>query len=272
MVDANMPFNEYIRDRIGELVFNQLPIYKYSIIQDIGYSIGQWMLLLALRFNASIISIDFSESMIEIAKKKTEMLGSKNVDFYIMDAANLIFQNNTFDLVFCVTALQYIIRDSNWKNFIRNLVRVTKLGGYVMRVKATLLKYYEIRSNDESYVRLRNEYVKELKLNRGFLLIERPIDASRPLLYIESKIITIIVERYSDRRLNFYSIELSKFKKGIFNFFIYTIITSMTKLIDHLIACVFSYTANLSPGSQFISIKTEKEITKEDDNSCYLMN
>ncbi|EKF48593.1 ubiquinone/menaquinone biosynthesis methyltransferase [Thermosipho africanus H17ap60334] len=45
-------------------------------------------------------AIDFSEKMLEIAKKRKEILGLKNIEVLQMDIENLQFEDDTFDTVF----------------------------------------------------------------------------------------------------------------------------------------------------------------------------
>lgn len=52
-----------------------------------------------------VIGIDISTGMIEQARRKIELLGLSNVEFQLLDAEALDFPSNTFDYIFCSSAL-----------------------------------------------------------------------------------------------------------------------------------------------------------------------
>lgn len=252
MVAARTPFNEYVRDRIERMAFSKMPRARYLDVLDVGCGIGQWTLLLASRLDASVTGIDLSPSMIEVARNRAEMLRAKNVEFRVMDATKITFQNNRFDLVFCITVLQHVMEEQEWKEAIRGMVRVAKPSSYIMIVEAAPLKYDGPRRSQESYVHLRNEYVHEFKMNGGILLGEYPIDPSRPLLRIGSRIMTIEAERDLGKKINFYSAQLSKRRQKRFSLLIYKVIISMAKLIDQYAIELLPCFANLAPGRLLI--------------------
>ena len=74
-----------------------LPINKYRKILDVGTGPGFFCILLS-RDGYNMTGIDLTPSMIEEAKKEAKKFKSR-AEFYIMDAQNLEFQDNTFDAV-----------------------------------------------------------------------------------------------------------------------------------------------------------------------------
>lgn len=73
-----------------------------------------------------VIGIDISTGMIERAKRKVESLGLCNIEFQLADAEALDFPSNTFDCIFCSSALIWM---SNLLGALRLWHRFLKPGG-----------------------------------------------------------------------------------------------------------------------------------------------
>ncbi|WGS65916.1 class I SAM-dependent methyltransferase [Marinitoga aeolica] len=65
---------------------------------ELGVGTGKNLLYYPENFEG--YAIDFSKKMIEIAKKRKNQLGFKNIEILQMDIENLQFEDNTFDTVF----------------------------------------------------------------------------------------------------------------------------------------------------------------------------
>jgi ubiquinone/menaquinone biosynthesis C-methylase UbiE len=79
------------------------------------------------RQGAEAVGIDFSEKMIEFAKKEEEEKERLGIHYYVMDAADLNgFPDDHFDLVTCFMSLQDI---RNYKKAISEAARVLKNRG-----------------------------------------------------------------------------------------------------------------------------------------------
>ena len=76
-----------------------------------------------------IIAVDFSEKMLEIAKKKTA--NYENIKFIKADALNLQFENGTFDAVFISFGLRNL---DDLNKSIAEMKRVTKNNGFVVNL------------------------------------------------------------------------------------------------------------------------------------------
>jgi len=89
---------------------------------------GEFAILLA-RNGAEAIGIDISDVSIENAKKRAIQEGiSRNVTFLVMDAENLKFDDNYFDVILCCGVLHHL----NLKNAYPELARVLKPDGEVI--------------------------------------------------------------------------------------------------------------------------------------------
>ena len=81
---------------LREILSRHLPI-KSGRALDIGCNAGLSSFVLE-EFGFEVIGIDIQEKAVERAKELAKKRGSK-VEFYVMDAKNLSFKENTFDLV-----------------------------------------------------------------------------------------------------------------------------------------------------------------------------
>lgn len=98
-----------------------------------------------------ITAIDFSEKMIEKAITKAEII-KKKVQFYIMDAEQMNFQDNSFDVVFATCVFCSVPDPIRGLSEIK---RVCKPGGKIIMIehvrsekKATWVNYGFIQSNN----------------------------------------------------------------------------------------------------------------------------
>ncbi|MHA1314120.1 MAG: class I SAM-dependent methyltransferase [Candidatus Helarchaeota archaeon] len=90
------------------------------------YGCGSGSLAIPLAFiGKKIIGIDISESGIEVAKKQKRENNLNNIDFFVMDAEEMSFDDNSFDVV-CGTG---ILHHLNIKNAIKEIKRILKSDG-----------------------------------------------------------------------------------------------------------------------------------------------
>lgn len=100
-------------------------------ILDVCTGTGDIPLFIAKKFvdNVKIIGADFSDNMLEIAKKRTQ--NYKNIEIINADAMNLPFEDETFDVVFISFGLRNL---NDLKKGIEELKRVTRKNGYVVNL------------------------------------------------------------------------------------------------------------------------------------------
>lgn len=75
-----------------------------------------------------VIGVDFSESVINQARENAASRRISNVEFQQMDANELPFEENTFDVVFCHQVLQHV---GSPVSVLTEMRRVAKPGGFV---------------------------------------------------------------------------------------------------------------------------------------------
>lgn len=103
-------------------------IGKDKKILDIGSGKGVTACYLAKKYGCNVLGIDLSERMIKYGRKIAEKKGlTEKVQFIKLDAHELPFENNTFDIVLAECATVLMDKNKVFSEFIR----VTKSGGYV---------------------------------------------------------------------------------------------------------------------------------------------
>jgi phosphatidylethanolamine/phosphatidyl-N-methylethanolamine N-methyltransferase len=128
------PFYDYV---FGHLLgpgrrqaFNYLRHRPYQKILEIGVGPGS-----TLEFyppTSQVVGIDISASMIKEAQKKAERLNSGNrYEFHVMDALNLEFPDNSFDVVLAAYVITTV---SDPIRVCEEMLRVVKPGGQIIAI------------------------------------------------------------------------------------------------------------------------------------------
>ncbi len=99
-----------------------LPSLKSKKVLDVGCGTGRWDKFFLLK-GANVIGIDKSKEMLKKAKK------IKGLKVEIMDAKNLKFKDNNFDLTFSSLLLSNL---KDYKKVVKEMIRVTKHGGWII--------------------------------------------------------------------------------------------------------------------------------------------
>jgi ubiquinone/menaquinone biosynthesis C-methylase UbiE len=112
--------------RIGEIV-SQTSFGDSGKMLEVG--VGSGLTLQFLPKGVAYTGIDINELMLSFAKDKKEDMPDKDITLKVMDAHELDFENDTFDLVTApsvITALRDPLQGT------RELIRVTKPGGKII--------------------------------------------------------------------------------------------------------------------------------------------
>jgi ubiquinone/menaquinone biosynthesis C-methylase UbiE len=112
-------WNEF-RTKKDELVEDFLKKQKGKII-DLGCGSGRYLMKLK---NSKMYLVDFSEEMINLAKKK-----KIKAEFFVADMTNLPFEDNFFDSAICISSLHCVETARKREKVVKELSRVLKLGG-----------------------------------------------------------------------------------------------------------------------------------------------
>jgi len=125
-----MPFS-----RVRDKVVNFTNVRNGSKILDVATGTGKQAFAFAKR-GYDVIGIDLSEAMLKVANKKNKL---GNVKFEVADAANLPFEDDSFD-VSCVSFGLHDMPLTIREKTLKEMVRVTKTKGMVVIVDYALPK------------------------------------------------------------------------------------------------------------------------------------
>ncbi|MEM8525057.1 MAG: class I SAM-dependent methyltransferase [Bacteroidota bacterium] len=136
---------------IGDWLLTNHPNFKPKRILDIGCGIGHNVLPLAKRYpDAEIIAIDTGEPMLRYGHARAQVLGYDKVIFQQADAANLPFENESFDWVQTTMFLHETGGKSIYK-IMKEIYRVLKPGGITLHIEQP--EYTDDMSLYEKFIR-----------------------------------------------------------------------------------------------------------------------
>jgi len=134
---------------------------KDKKVIDVGCGVGRWCRLLSGK-GARVTGLDISEEMIKVAERALEGLG---VNFINVPISDVNLPRGTFDMVTCVTVLQHVTDETDFKAGIANMVNALKKGGkaLIMEVAPSALpasssfnKFMSVRT-DKAYISAFND-------------------------------------------------------------------------------------------------------------------
>jgi phosphatidylethanolamine/phosphatidyl-N-methylethanolamine N-methyltransferase len=109
-----------------KMAMNAMDIKPQHKVLEVG--IGTGLTLPRYRKEQDIIGIDLSQGMLAKAQIRIEELGMKNVRLQVMNAENLKFEDNSFDVVFAPSVLSVV---SDPMKTLEEMKRVTKPDGVI---------------------------------------------------------------------------------------------------------------------------------------------
>ncbi|HOC96282.1 MAG TPA: class I SAM-dependent methyltransferase [bacterium] len=137
-------------------------------ILDIGCGNGRLIKFLnELNLNYEYVGIDNSRMQIKNALKNFG--NQKNVKFIEADALAIPFNNNEFDLIFCIATFHHLPSFENKNNALREMRRVLKDGGLIFMTNWNLFQKKYILNTIKN---LRNDFIP-WKNNKGEILASR---------------------------------------------------------------------------------------------------
>lgn len=112
-------------------VMSRMNVLEGSKALDVCCGTGDWSFSLAEAVGESgeVIGLDFSQSMLSVAKKRNEEASYKNVSFIHGNAMELPFEDNSFDYVTIGFGLRNV---PDYMQVLREMYRVVKPGGKVV--------------------------------------------------------------------------------------------------------------------------------------------
>lgn len=176
----------YVENKAREFILNTIETHVRlnddAQILDVGCGPGRWVKLF-LEKGFATTGIDSSPWMIRLAKQNIRDYNRRLARFYVMNVAKLELSSDFYDLVNCVTVLQHIFSDEEWKRAVYEIVRVVKPTGYVLIFEAAPSFVLGRRTR---YLRFRtmNEYISEFKKAGARLIHWKATDLSFPITFM----------------------------------------------------------------------------------------
>jgi len=170
------------KDFIMNVVDNIVKLDKSAKVLDVGCGPGKWTKIFAEK-SSSVTAIDISSKMIELARRRVQKERLKNVDFYVMNVSNLNLPGDTYDMVNCVTVLQHIFDEEEWKRAVHEMVRVTKPGGYILLFETAPYFTFKRRTS-HLCIRTTKKYIREFQKAGAYLVYWRAIDLSFAVTFL----------------------------------------------------------------------------------------
>lgn len=126
------------------VALNHLKQYCPQTILDIATGTGDFAIQAAKMLHPQkLVGADISEGMMEVGRKKTQMLGLSNViSFSKEDCMNMSFADNSFD---AVTAAFGIRNFQDLDRGLREMHRVLKKGGHLCIVELTTPVHFPMK-------------------------------------------------------------------------------------------------------------------------------
>ncbi|MFZ5354113.1 MAG: class I SAM-dependent methyltransferase [Bacillota bacterium] len=110
-----------------ELAMGMLSIKPGMKVLDIGCGTGNFSMKLA-QVGCIVTGIDISDSMLDIAREKADK-EKLDIEYLNMDAYNLMFDDNSFDMVFSMAAFEFI---NDTQIAFDEMLRVAKPGAQLL--------------------------------------------------------------------------------------------------------------------------------------------
>jgi len=112
-----------------DIYLNRLKALKFEglgRVLDAGCGFGQWSLALSL-LNEDVDAVDCNESRVKICKKIAQEAKRANIAFQVGLIEGLPYDSDTFDAVFCYSA----IYQADYRKALREFYRVLKVNGVI---------------------------------------------------------------------------------------------------------------------------------------------
>jgi ubiquinone/menaquinone biosynthesis C-methylase UbiE len=173
------------RDFVMQTVNDYVKLDRSAKVLDIGCGTGKWSVMFAKRC-AWVTAVDLSSNMILLAEENAKKSDLTNLDFYVTDAARLEFPSEAFDLVNCVTVLQHIFDDDDWRRAVYGMARVCRKDGHVLLFE-TAPNFILRKRTPNLCLRTMRQYMSEFRKEQMRLIYWRAVDLSLPITYFGLK-------------------------------------------------------------------------------------
>lgn len=216
-------------DFVLKVVEDVIKLDKPAKILDVGCGPGKWSILFAKRFG-SATAIDVSPKMVLLARENARKHNLENVDFHVMSVSKLNFPDETYDLVNCVTVLQHVLNDDDWRSAVHEMVRVTKTGGHLLLFE-TAPDLAIIRRTRHLSIRTMRQYINEFKKAGARFIYWRAVDLSLPVTFFGLKTYSASF----NKKVYYFMSKRMLFSAGFLSF-LSLVAAVLAKLMDYRLA------------------------------------
>ncbi len=170
------------RHLVLQTIEEQTNLKSDAQVLDVGCGPGKWVNIFAKK-GLVTTGIDASPWMIRLAKKRLGRSFKETVRLYVANAARLGLSSCTYDLVNCVTVLQHILNDEEWKSAVHEMVRVAKPSGYILIFEAAPSFGFKGKTRHLRF-RTMKDYVREFDKAGASFVYWRATDLSFPITFL----------------------------------------------------------------------------------------
>ena len=163
------------------------PLPKDSFVLDVGAGRGVWLMKLVSE-GYRVIGIDYVNDAVRLGNRDIKLHNVVDKARFILgDVRDIPLADQTFDAVTDIGVLQHLDMH-DWNQYVAELRRVTKPGGYVLNVSLSKetpqFLGFKPKNREESlfekfgvsYYFFTNAEVRELFAQQGFVLLEQRIE------------------------------------------------------------------------------------------------
>ena len=105
----------------------RLSLNQSANVLELGCGPGYYSAKVAQKIpGGKLTLVDIQQEMLDMAKKRMDSFGISNIHYVLADAAELPFENDSFDVIFLIAMLSEV---PDKENCIRELHRVLRAGG-----------------------------------------------------------------------------------------------------------------------------------------------
>ena len=123
----NSPQRARQAEQVAQALFERISLPPQPRCLEIGCGQGVVTRLLVERYGAQVIASDFDPAQVALARERLAALG-KRVEFRIVDARMMPFDDAQFDGVFSFGVLHHILK--GWRQVVAETARVLTPGGW----------------------------------------------------------------------------------------------------------------------------------------------
>lgn len=105
------------------IVLDMSPPLKGKAVLDVGCGFGRLSIFCALKQAARVVAVDLSKPLIQSLEQTGKSLKLFNLETYVMDAEELKFQSEQFDIIYCCEVIEHLITPLRTLRLMQSLLK-----------------------------------------------------------------------------------------------------------------------------------------------------